>query len=102
MKRVVVREMVFTIKSISILLVIGFLTFLYAYQSVYILRSGYRIKVKQEKLEELDQKILNLKVIISKIESPSFVKKRIQQSGLTLKPCDEESIVRIEHEKTKI
>ncbi|MCK5706950.1 MAG: hypothetical protein KAI43_04800 [Candidatus Aureabacteria bacterium] len=100
LKRVVVRETVLTLKSISLLLVIGFFAFLYVYQNIYVLRAGYRIKTKQKKVEELEQKILNLKVIISKIESPAFVKKKINQYGLKLKPCEEESIIKINHEKT--
>ena len=102
LKRVVVREVVFTLKSISILLSIGFFAFIYVYQSITILRAGYRIKKKEERVEELDQKILNLQVIISKIESPAFLKKRIIDSGLNLKPCEEDSIIRVPHEKTKI
>ena len=101
-KRVVIREVALTLKSISILLSICFLAFIYVYQSITILRTGYRIKKKEEKFEELDQKILNLQVVISKIESPSFVKKRIVESGLKLKPCEEESIIRVKHERTEI
>ena len=102
LKRVILREAAITLKSIGILLSICFFAFLYVYQSITILRTGYRIKQKEEKLEELDEKILNLQVVISKIESPSFVKKRIIESGLNLKPCNEESIIRVSNEKTKI
>ena len=101
-KKVVVREIVFTLKSITILLSVCFFAFLYVYQGITILRAGYRIRKKEEKLEELDQKILNLQVIISKIESPSFIKKRIIDSGLNLKPCEEESIIRVKYEKAEI
>lgn len=99
-KRVVIKEALFTFKSVCVLLTICFFGFLYVYQGIYILRSGYRIKTKEKKVEGLDQKILNLKVIISKIESPAFIKKKITEYGLRLKPCEEESIVKISHEKT--
>ena len=102
MKKVIVRDAVFTFRSISILMSICFFAFLYVYQGIYILRAGYRIKEKEKKCEKLEQKILNLQVIISKIESPTFVKRRIREHGLKLEPCDEESVVRITYEKAQI
>ncbi len=64
-KRVALREITATFKGISLLILIAFMAFLYAYQSICILRTGYRIEQKQKKLDELSQKVLNLKVIIS-------------------------------------
>ena len=102
LKRVIIREAIITLKSISILIVLGCLGFLYAYQSVYILRTGYSIKAKEQKVDEVTQQVLNLKVVISKIESPEFVKKKIVEHGLNLNPCDEDSIVRVSDEKEQI
>jgi len=101
-KRVILKELTTTFKGISILIFIGFMCFLYVYQNVCILRAGYRIENKQKKLDELNQKVLNLKVIIAKIESPSFIKKRIKQFGLHLKPCDEDNVVWVRKDDKEI